>query len=882
MTNSEYMCYNFYENKIKCNGGKPVDKHKNFNLVCPIRGVLDATYFSKDGLKITEEARRIECIKFLLSRKYPKDNFQCETAVIKHIGNSGRNALRADIVIYDITAAEAKLLTDEDRNTHILLIAEIKRDSKSKASGIKFQLEPAMRQSDRTFVLGVYWDDINRYLYVKQVKDAQIIITQDELGNIPEYGNKYCYKKLKYKDLIKPEDITATLMDIANILRSNQVNDDSTRYRETVKLLLAKYIDEREAKESDADLIMQVVPGEDSDFLDRIKKLYTRTARVYSKAKSIFSAGTYDIDEKVLREMIQKVQGLNLLNSSSDAMQQVFMTFVPAVFKKDLDQYFTPLTLINCMVKVLRPGPNDKVADPAMGTADFLSATMQYRLKFNDGQIINRVYGSDKDPQAYELAVINMALNKDGQTNLLNVDTIEKHTLWNKQMDVVLCNPPFGSRTVETRTNVLKHYDLGHVWICKNGKWIKTKEIMPAQQLGILFIERCYKLLAEDGGRLGIILPEGYLCTSTYGYVRQWILEKMQILGLVELPRRIFLKSDADLRSNILFAKYKASNDKSDYPIHTELVRKVGYKLGKGFSTIPQRDAETGLELRDSETNEILVDTDFQRVEESFQKFIKLYDAKDISKWDGATVDDIKKHPQLDMKPRRLTYNALQNIKTIKSGSYMPLKEIADIVESVEEFSDILAPNDIMYLVEGQDIRALEGNVVLKSGEKRWQVEVRKTTKGYSLHNKDIVIGLVRPERRNIGLYLDNRDNVFGSPDGVAIIREKCKEFPIEWIFYSLRTEQSRLQLWTESGGTSYGKLTIEQIKNLLIMIPPDKEIQRIVKNIVQWEEAQEKVLKAFDCIWEEDDKRAILNSPIIGLEGTAISQYLDDEIVED
>lgn len=491
MTNSEYMCYNFYENKIKCNGGKPVEKHKNFNLVCPIRGVLDATYFSKDGLKITEEARRIECIKFLLSRKYPKDNFQCETAVIKHIGNSGRNALRADIVIYDITAAEAKLLTDEDRNTHILLIAEIKRDSKSKASGIKFQLEPAMRQSDRTFVLGVYWDDINRYLYVKQVKDAQIIITQDELGNIPEYGNKYCYKKLKYKDLIKPEDITATLMDIANILRSNQVNDDSTRYRETVKLLLAKYIDEREAKESDADLIMQVVPGEDSDFLDRIKKLYIRTARVYSKAKSIFNAGTYDIDEKVLREMIQKVQGLNLLNSSSDAMQQVFMTFVPAVFKKDLDQYFTPLTLINCMVKVLRPGPNDKVADPAMGTADFLSATMQYRLKFNDGQIINRVYGSDKDPQAYELAVINMALNKDGQTNLLNVDTIEKHTLWNKQMDVVLCNPPFGSRTVETRTNVLKHYDLGHVWICKNGKWIKTKEIMPAQQLGILFIERC-------------------------------------------------------------------------------------------------------------------------------------------------------------------------------------------------------------------------------------------------------------------------------------------------------------------------------------------------------------------------------------------------------
>lgn len=71
--------------------------------------------------------------------------------------------MRADIVIYDITAAEAKLLTDEDRDIRVLLIAEIKRDSKSKASGIKFQLGPAMRQSDRTFVLGVYWADVNRY-----------------------------------------------------------------------------------------------------------------------------------------------------------------------------------------------------------------------------------------------------------------------------------------------------------------------------------------------------------------------------------------------------------------------------------------------------------------------------------------------------------------------------------------------------------------------------------------------------------------------------------------------------------------------------------------------------------------------------------------------
>lgn len=842
----------------------------NFNLVCPVRGPLDATYFSKDGLTITEEARRIECIRFLLGKNYPPENFQCETVVIKHIGNEGRNSLRADIVIYDIPTAEAKELSDKERNKHILLVGEIKRESKSKKSGIAFQLEPAMRQSDRTFVLGVYWDDVSRYLYVKEVKDSQIIITRDELGNIPEFGNKYKYKKLKYKDLIKPEDITATLMDIANILRSNQINDDTTRYRETVKLLLAKYIDEREAKETGEHLIMQVVPGNDLSFTERISNLYTRTARVYSKAKSIFGNNSVAISEKVMREMVQKVQGLNLLDSSSDSMQQVFMTFVPAVFKKDLDQYFTPLTLVNSMVEVLHPGPNDKVADPAMGTADFLSATMQYRLKFNDGQIINRVYGSDKDPQAYELAVINMALNKDGQTNLSNVDTIEKYNLWNGQMDVVLCNPPFGSRTLETRASVLKHYDLGHIWTFSDGKWTKTQEIMPSQQLGILFIERCYKLLARDSGRLGIILPEGYLCTSSYGYVRQWILEKLRIIGLIELPRRIFLKSEADLRSNILFAERKLA-DNIDYPIHTELVRKVGYKLGKGFQTIPLRDEQTGLELRDSATNEILIDTDFQRIKENFKVFINMQKEQTEFKWDGARLSDILNHPQLDMKPRRLTRNALLNLRTIISKPYKRLYEVADVIENTTDFSEVLDVNEPMYLVEGQDIRALEGSVVLKRSEKRWQVEVRKTSRGYHLRCYDIVIGLVRPERRNIGLYLENKSNVFGSPDGVAIIRQKDKNFPIEWVFYALRTEQSRLQFWTESGGTSYGKLTMEQIKNVLLSIPSQEEITKIAQNVQAWSDAQKQVIKTFEDIWEEDDKRAILNSPIIGLEGFTI-----------
>ena len=462
------------------------------------------------------------------------------------------------------------------------------------------------------------------------------------------------------------------------------------------------------------------------------------------------------------------------------------------------------------MVEILKPGINDKVVDPAMGTGDFLTAAMQYRFRMNDGAIISRVYGMDKDPQAYELAIVNMILNKDGQTYLKEADSIANPDIWAGEMGVALCNPPFGSRTVENRPSVLKEYDLGHVWEFKEGNWVKTDNLLESQQLGILFIERCFKLIV-DGGRLGIILPEGYLCTASYGYVRQWILNNLKIIGLVELPRRIFLKSDADLRSNILFA-VKHNGPKDDYPIHTELVRKVGYKLGKGFFPMVKRDPESGLEVRNV-SNKAQIDTDFERVRSNFRHFIDTDIGHDAS-WTGARASDILQHPLLDMKPRRLNSKALANIRSIRAGRFEQLKNIAEIVEETIDISKGYQPSELLHLIEGQDIRAVEGVVSLKDAEKRWRIEQRKTNKVYKVLERDIVIGLVRPERRNIGLFNSRSDHpIFGSPDGVAIVREiedKKELYPIEWIFYALRTEQCRIQFWTESGGTSYGKLTLD------------------------------------------------------------------------
>ena len=842
-------------------------------LYCPVRGALRATSLAKDGLTPTEEARRVDFLHFLIEEpSYPPEHIRVEVVTIRNLGESGRNQLRADVIVYDCPWAEIQNTDKQEQLKHVMLVAEIKRDSTNKKKGVVYQLDPALRVLPRVNAIGVYWDDESRVLLTKSIKKRkefeEVVVTSDSIANLPDYGIAYKQKSITVDTLTKPSNLVATLQGLANIMRSHGINDGQQRYRETVKLVLARYVDEKSARVSvSKQLKMQVLEGSDSSFMARLNELYTNASIRYSRVKRLFSPITGpEMDEDTLRDLVKAIQGFDLSSVSSDTMQQVFMTFVPVVFKKDLSQYFTPASLIEMMVQMVAPGPTEKIADPAMGTADFIAAAMNYCAQRGDDDAIGRVYGIDSDPQAYDLAVINMILNRDGQANLRCEDSIENHKRWAQEMDVVLCNPPFGAETVERRPKVLSAYDLGHIWTAGDhpGAWTMTEEMSKGQQLGILFIERCWKML-RPGGRLAIILPEGYLSTASHGYVRQWILEHFIIRSLVELPRRIFVKSRADLRSNILVAEKRQEGERNrDYLIHASMVRRVGYKLGGDFRQLPAKDRVSGLPIRDS-TNKIVLDSDFLRVIREFEEMPK----KKLAEWTGATVADILSHQDLDMKPRRLSTRALENIHSLKAAGALPLGQIAEVLEHTVDLLEDIGSSEFRRVVEGQDIRAIEGTVVPHFPERCWSIAERKNRKCYALQWQDLIIGLVRPERRNIGILLDEGSDIVGSPDGLAVVRVKNgikEEFPIEWLFSALRSEQVRLQLWTESGGTSYGKLTHDHIRQVLVPVATLAERKRIAATVRSWIASVRENILAWSQIGLEEDRRPILNSPMTGL----------------
>ena len=90
-------------------------------LTCPIRGALTVSRLAKDVLTVSEESHRIDCIKFLLNRDYDKRSIEVETIVIKNLGESGRNKLRADIIVYKCLVVEVSGMTMEKRLQKIAL-----------------------------------------------------------------------------------------------------------------------------------------------------------------------------------------------------------------------------------------------------------------------------------------------------------------------------------------------------------------------------------------------------------------------------------------------------------------------------------------------------------------------------------------------------------------------------------------------------------------------------------------------------------------------------------------------------------------------------------------------------------------------------------------
>jgi len=230
--------------------------------------------------------------------------------------------------------------------------------------------------------------------------------------------------------------------------------------------------------------------------------------------------------------------------------------------KSGAGQYFTPRPIIDAMVAVTRPAAGEIIADPACGTAGFLLAAYEW---INENHKLTRTQLTrlrDEALVGYELvdatarlAAMNLLLHgigtPEGESRIVVGDALRNPVI--AQVDVVLANPPFG-----TKSSVTFVTDEGDVaatkeTIARDDFWATTSN----KQLN--FLQHIISML-KPGGRAAVILPDNVLFEGGAGAtVRKRLLDTCDLHTVLRLPTGIFYAQG--VKANVLFFDKKPARE---------------------------------------------------------------------------------------------------------------------------------------------------------------------------------------------------------------------------------------------------------------------------------------------------------------------------------
>jgi len=278
-------------------------------------------------------------------------------------------------------------------------------------------------------------------------------------------------------------------------------------------------------------------------------------------------------NESVLVSAVEMVDALPL--TKSDVKGDIYEYLLSKLTTAGINgQFRTPRHIIDTMIELVDPQPDETVCDPACGTAGFLARTMEYLNrkhsspegiyedeegnKHYSGDLlepyrahINRAmfWGFDFDTTMLRVSSMNMALHGVNGANILYQDSLNKsireHYPRQEEnfFDVILANPPFKGSLDETNTNP------------------ELLALVKTKKTELLFVAHILRAL-QLGGRAAVIVPDGVLFGSSKAHqqLRRELIENNQLEGILSLPSGVF-KPYAGVSTAILMFTKGGSTD---------------------------------------------------------------------------------------------------------------------------------------------------------------------------------------------------------------------------------------------------------------------------------------------------------------------------------
>lgn len=530
---------------------------------------------------------------------YPKQNIEVEYSV-----KMGSGRKRADLVIFPPGA--------EHKQENASIIIECKRED-IRPTDIKEGIDQ-LKSYLASCLNATYGVWIGSELRVLQKVDLPTGRDFWEAADIPRFGTS-APQPLTVQSLEPADDeLTLIFRRCHNYIYGNQGLQKEPAFQELLKLIFCKVHDEYNATGD----VRFFISNEDrrSDIGQRnlqrtVKQLFQEVKADYPY---IFGASDeIGLEPRVLAYIVSEFQQYSLLETTADFKGAAYEQLVGSNLRGDRGEYFTPRAVCEMAVQMVLetyPGGkrrNLKVVDPACGTGGFLrqmivawqnmiadEQTMRWANNAERARVETKdklkktanqnLYGVDFNPVLVRAAQMNLVMHGDGSSNVYHANSLLPPGEWSDQdpnnvrqniklgaFDVVITNPPFGSKIPIDDPHILSQYQISTF------ETDIRRASMPPEQL---FIERCLELL-KPGGRLAIVLPDSILSNPGLSWLRRWILRKARIIASIDLPTVTFEPYTGTQTSLLLLQK----KTKQDLLIETSTGKMIEYDV---FMSTPE------------------------------------------------------------------------------------------------------------------------------------------------------------------------------------------------------------------------------------------------------------------------------------------------------
>ena len=253
------------------------------------------------------------------------------------------------------------------------------------------------------------------------------------------------------------------------------------------------------------------------------------------------------------RTLVKVVEGIQELDMNDrDTMGDVYEYVLGKMAAAGTNgQFRTPRHIIRMMVELMQPKLDDRICDPAMGTAGFLVESAKYIKAHHSEELLKKQHqthfrtqmfsGFDTDPKMLRIGSMNLMLNGVDNPAVIAQDSLSNQNTAESTYTLCLANPPFSGSL---------DYDVVNSSLLAMARTKKTE---------LLFVSLFIRML-ELGGRCASIVPDGVLFGNSTGHksVRKELVDKQCLQAVISMPSGVFKPYAGVSTAILIFTKTNA------------------------------------------------------------------------------------------------------------------------------------------------------------------------------------------------------------------------------------------------------------------------------------------------------------------------------------